>query len=431
MSDQKNILLLGSGGREHAFAWKLARSPRCGQLFIASGNAGTAACGKNIAINPLDFPAVGQFAAENNIDLLVVGPEEPLVRGLWDYFQADERLKNIPFVGPSQAGARMEGSKSWSKKFMQRHKIPTAAYREFNSSSLEEGLQYLKNHPLPIVLKADGLAAGKGVVICQNHKEAAQEFRDMLGGKFGASSELVVVEAFLSGIEFSVFVLTDGKNYKILPEAKDYKRIGEKDTGPNTGGMGAISPVPFVDETMWQKVEERIVKPTIQGLKKEKIPYRGFVFIGLIKVDNEPYVIEYNCRMGDPETEAVLPRLKNDLVTLLDNCARGTLGRVKIKTDPRTAATIVLVSGGYPGDYQKGKVIQGLDKTSGSLIFHAGTAVNEKSEVVSSGGRVIAVTSLGKDIPSALRKSKRNAKLIAFDGKYFRRDIGKDLLNGN
>lgn len=431
MSDQKNILLLGSGGREHAFAWKLARSPRCGQLFIAPGNAGTAACGKNIAINPLDFPAVGQFSLENNIDLLIVGPEEPLVRGLWDYFQADERLKNIPFVGPSQAGAMMEGSKSWSKKFMQRHKIPTAAYREFNSSSLEEGLQYLKNHPLPIVLKADGLAAGKGVVICQSHKEAAQEFRDMLGGKFGASSELVVVEAFLSGIEFSVFVLTDGKNYKILPEAKDYKRIGEKDTGPNTGGMGAISPVPFVDETMWQKVEERIVKPTIQGLKKEKIPYRGFVFIGLIKVDNEPYVIEYNCRMGDPETEAVLPRLKNDLVTLLDNCARGTLGRVKIKTDPRTAATIVLVSGGYPGNYQKGKTIQGLDKTSGSLIFHAGTAMNEKGEVVSSGGRVIAVTSLGKDIPSALRKSKRNAKLIAFDGKYFRRDIGKDLLNGN
>jgi len=425
---QRRILLLGSGGREHAFAWKLSRSPRCAKLFIGPGNAGTAKYGENVPLSPLDFPAIEKFVLDNQVDMVVVGPEEPLVRGIWDYFQEKESLKGTPVIGPSKAGAMLEGSKAWSKKFMERHNIPTAAYREFTGETLNEGLEYLKNHALPIVLKADGLAAGKGVVICDNHADAAQEFRDMLGGKFGTSGHRVVVEEFLSGIEFSVFVLSDGKNYKILPEAKDYKRIGEGDTGPNTGGMGAISPVPFVDEAMWQKVEERVIKPTVNGLRKEKIVYKGFIFIGFIRVKGEPYVIEYNCRMGDPETEVVLPRLKNDLVTLFENCAKGTLGRVKIRADRRTASTIMLVSGGYPGDYEKGKVISGLDKVKGSMVFHAGTTTNAKGEVVTAGGRVIALTSFGKDIPSAVRKSKRNAKVITFEGKHYRKDIGEDLL---
>lgn len=422
-----NILLLGSGGREHAFAWKLSKSKRCSHLFIAPGNAGTSACGQNVALNPLDFDAIGKFCLDNQINMVVVGPEEPLVRGIWDFFQENEKLKSIPVIGPSKAGAVLEGSKAWSKQFMQRHKIPTAAYREFTGETIGDGLQYLKKHSLPIVLKADGLAAGKGVVICQTHTEAEQEFQEMLSGKFGSAGHRVVVEEFLPGIEFSVFVLTDGKNYKILPEAKDYKRIGEGDTGPNTGGMGAVSPVPFVDETMWQKVEERIIRPTVKGLRKEKIPYKGFIFLGLIKVNGEPYVIEYNCRMGDPETEVVFPRLKNDLVTLFDNCAKNTLGRVKIRADQRTAATLFLVSGGYPGDYQKGKVITGLEKVKGSTAFHAGTT-EKGGETVTSGGRVIALTSFGKDIASAVRKSKRNAKVVDFEGKYYRRDIGKDLL---
>jgi len=425
---QRRILLLGSGGREHAFAWKLSRSPRCAKLFIGPGNAGTAEYGENVPLSPLDFPAIEKFVLDNQVDMVVVGPEEPLVRGIWDYFQEKESLKGVPVIGPSKAGAMLEGSKAWSKKFMERHNIPTAAYREFTGETLNEGLEYLKNHALPIVLKADGLAAGKGVVICGNHADAAQEFRDMLGGKFGTSGHRVVVEEFLSGIEFSVFVLSDGKNYKILPEAKDYKRIGEGDTGPNTGGMGAISPVPFVDEAMWQKVEERVIKPTVNGLRKEKIVYKGFIFIGFIRVKGEPYVIEYNCRMGDPETEVVLPRLKNDLVTLFENCAKGTLGRVKIRADRRTVSTIMLVSGGYPGDYEKGKVISGLDKVKGSMVFHAGTTTNAKGEVVTAGGRVIALTSFGKDIPSAVRKSKRNAKVITFEGKNYRKDIGEDLL---
>ena len=423
-----NILLLGSGGREHAFAWKLTQSKRCTKLFIAPGNAGTAAHGQNVPISPLDFPAVEKFVLENQIDMVVVGPEEPLVRGIWDYFQERAQLKNIPVIGPSKAGAVLEGSKAWSKQFMLRHNIPTAAYQEFTAETLEAGLIYLKNHTLPIVLKADGLAAGKGVVICQNHAEADAEMREMLGGKFGDASARVVVEEFLTGIEFSVFVLTDGKTYKILPEAKDYKRIGEGDTGPNTGGMGAVSPVPFVDELMWQKVEDRVIRPTVTGLKKEKIPYNGFIFFGFISVNGEPYVIEYNCRMGDPETEVVLPRLKNDLVTLFDNCARGTLGRVKIRADKRTATTVFLVSGGYPGDYAKGKIIQGLEKVNNGIAFHAGTTTNPSGDCVTAGGRVIALTSLGKDIPSALRKSNRNAKVIEFEGKSFRRDIGKDLL---
>lgn len=426
MNNQQRILLLGSGGREHALAWKLARSPRCSQLFVAPGNAGTSACGQNVALNPLDFEAVGRFCLEHEVDMLVVGPEEPLVRGIWDYFQENEKLRHIPVIGPSKAGAVLEGSKAWSKKFMQRHHIPTAAYREFTGENVEDGLRYLNKHPLPIVLKADGLAAGKGVVICQSHAEAEREFREMLGGKFGTAGHRVVVEEFLSGIEFSVFVLTDGKTYKILPEAKDYKRVGEGDTGPNTGGMGAVSPVPFVDEAMWQKVEERIIRPTVKGLKKEKIPYKGFIFFGLIKVNGEPYVIEYNCRMGDPETEVVLPRLKNDLVVLFDNCAKGTLGRLKIRADKRTAATIFLVSGGYPGDYQKGKAITGLEQVKGSMAFHAGTAVTEAG-CVTAGGRVVALTSFGKDIAAAIRKSKRSAKVVQFEGKYFRRDIGRDL----
>lgn len=426
-NNEQRILLLGSGGREHALAWKLSASKRCAKLFIAPGNAGTSACGQNVPVNPLDFQAVGKFSIENQIDMVVVGPEEPLVRGIWDYFQKHEQLKNIPFIGPSEAGAVLEGSKAWSKKFMQRHGIPTAAYREFTSAELEEGLRYLKNHALPIVLKADGLAAGKGVVICQSHKEADREFREMLGGKFGEAGSRVVVEAFLDGIEFSVFALTDGKTYKILPEAKDYKRIGEGDKGPNTGGMGAVSPVPFVDDILWEKVEERIIKPTVQGLRKEKIPYKGFIFFGLIRVENEPYVIEYNCRMGDPETEVVIPRLKNDLVTLFENCAKGTLGRVKIRADKRVATTVFLVSGGYPGDYEKGKVISGLENVKGTIAFHAGTTVKGET-IVTNGGRVIALTSYGKDIPSALRKSKRNARIVQFEGKYFRKDIGKDLL---
>ncbi len=360
--------------------------------------------------------------------MVIVGPEEPLVRGIWDYFQEREHLKTIPVIGPSKAGAVLEGSKAWSKKFMLRHNIPTAAYQEFSSETLEAGLTYLKTRTLPIVLKADGLAAGKGVIICQNHAEADAEMREMLGGKFGEASARVVVEEFLSGIEFSVFVLTDGKTYKILPEAKDYKRIGEGDTGPNTGGMGAVSPVPFVDEMMWKKVEERVIRPTVEGLKKEKIPYKGFIFFGFINVGGEPFVIEYNCRMGDPETEVVLPRLKNDLVMLFDHCARGTLGRVKIRTDKRSATTVFLVSGGYPGDYEKGKVITGLEKVMDGIAFHAGTSNAKGGACITAGGRVIALTSLGKDIPSALRKSNRNAKAIAFEGKNYRRDIGKDLI---
>lgn len=423
------LLLLGAGGREHAFAWKLRQSKRCAQLFIAPGNAGTSAYGQNVPLNPQDFPAIEQFVLENQIDMVIVGPEEPLVRGIWDYFQAHHKLKKIAVIGPSQAGAMLEGSKAWSKKFMLRHQIPTAGYQEFTAETLEAGLVYLKNHLLPIVLKADGLAAGKGVVICQSHAEAEVEMREMLGGKFGAASARVVVEEFLTGIEFSVFVLTDGKTYKILPDAKDYKRIGEGDTGPNTGGMGAVSPVPFVDDRMWTMVEQRIIIPTIEGLKKEKISYTGFIFFGIIRVEGEPFVIEYNCRMGDPETEVVMPRLKNDLVALFEHCAKGTLGRIKIRTDKRTATSIFLVSGGYPGQFEKGKVITGLEKVKGGIAFHAGTTTSKNGACVTSGGRVLALTSLGKDISAALRKSNRNANLIQFEGKVFRRDIGKDLLD--
>jgi len=422
-----NILLLGSGGREHAFAWKIAQSKRCTRLYIAPGNAGTALCGQNVALSPLDFDAVGRFVLENQVALVLVGPEEPLVRGIWDYFQRDTDLQHTPVIGPSAAGAVLEGSKAWAKQFMLRHKIPTAAYREFTGAELEEGLQYIRQHDLPIVLKADGLAAGKGVVIATTHAEAEQELREMLGGKFGSASARVVIEQFLTGIEFSVFVLTDGKTWKLLPEAKDYKRVGAGDTGPNTGGMGAVSPVPFADAAMMELVKTRIIEPTVAGLKKERIPYKGFIFFGLIVVNGEPFVIEYNCRMGDPETEVVLPRLKNDLVSLLVQCGKGTLSRATIRTDARAATTVFLVSGGYPGSYEKGKIINGLDKVKAGIVFHAGTK-SAGDQVVTDGGRVIALTSYGKDQVTALKRSNKNARTVQFEGKYFRDDIGKDVI---
>ncbi len=418
------ILLLGSGGREHAFAWKMSQSPLCNALFIAPGNAGTADCGTNVSLNPNDFDAVKSFCVEEKIDMIVVGPEEPLVRGIVDFFKKE--LPGVPLIGPSGIGAQLEGSKAFAKEFMAAFDIPTAAYREFTAGNLNEGIAYLATQSTPIVLKADGLAAGKGVLICQSVEEAQHELKEMLGGKFGAASAKVVVEAFLDGIEFSVFVLTDGKNYKVLPIAKDYKRIGEGDTGLNTGGMGAVSPVPFVDDSLMQKVEERIIKPTVEGLAKRNIDYKGFIFLGLIRVDGEPFVIEYNCRMGDPETEVVLPRLKNDLVELLQLTAAGRLNEATIEMDERAATTIMLVSGGYPETYEKGKAISGFDKVEGSIIFHAGTRA-ESDAVLTNGGRVIAVTSYGVDFRKALEISNRNAKVIDFEKKNFRHDIGFDL----
>jgi phosphoribosylamine--glycine ligase len=422
-----NILLLGSGGREHALAWKLTRSKRCSRLYIAPGNAGTAAHGENVALDPLDFAAVGRFVLEKGVDMVVVGPEEPLVRGIADYFRQEAPLRDVALIGPSGAGAQLEGSKAWAKQFMHRHGVPTAAYREFGTDELEAGIDYLRKHPLPIVLKADGLAAGKGVVICQTYLEADAELRAMLGGKFGEAGQRVVVEQFLDGVEFSVFVLTDGESYRLLPEAKDYKRAGENDTGPNTGGMGAVSPVPFFDAELLQKVEHRIIHPTVVGLRREKIPYTGFIFFGLIVVNGEPYVIEYNCRLGDPETEVVLPRLRNDLVALLDSCARGGLAQTRIAVSERAAATVMLVSGGYPGAYEKGKPIRGLAK-AGELAFHAGTRAAADGKVVTSGGRVIALTGRGASLQTALRRAYRAAAAIDFEGKTWRRDIGKDML---
>lgn len=425
----ERILLLGSGGREHAFAWKFSRSRRCGALFIAPGNAGTAECGQNVDLSPLDFEKVGRFVLDEGITMVVVGPEEPLVRGIWDYFKATPALQDIPVIGPSKAGAVLEGSKDWSKQFMVRHKIPTAAYCSFNATDMEAALAYVAEQPLPIVLKADGLAAGKGVVICGTHVEAEVELKAMLGGKFGAASARVVVEQFLTGIECSVFALTDGKTYKILPEAKDYKRIGEGDTGLNTGGMGAVSPVPFFDAALRERIEKQVIKPTVAGLKKEKIPYTGFLFFGLMIASNgQPYVIEYNCRMGDPETEVVLPRLKNDLVTLFRACAEGRLSRIKIQERPDTAVTVMLVSGGYPGDYEKGKLMTGLEKVKGSLPFHAGTIRDAAGALRTNGGRVLAMTSYGNNIPEAAALSFKNAEHVVFEGCYFRRDIGKDLV---
>ncbi len=421
-----NILLLGSGGREHAFAWKLSQSPHCSQLFIAPGNSGTDACGTNLPLSPNNFEAIKKAVLAYRIGMLVVGPEEPLVRGIADFCKANSLLQKLIVIGPGAQGAMLEGSKAFAKQFMQEQGIPTAAYREFSADELEQGLAYIATQPPPIVLKADGLAAGKGVVICADIAEAQQELSAMLGGKFGEASSKVVIEQFLDGIEFSVFVLTDGKSYQILPVAKDYKRIGEGDTGLNTGGMGAVSPVPFVDDLLMKKVEKRIVKPTIEGLQKRGIDYQGFIFLGLIKVNNDPYVIEYNCRMGDPETEVVLPRLQNDLVELFMATANGTLEEVHIQQDPRFATTIVLVSGGYPQAYQKGKTISGLPQIQDSTVFHAGSK-QQGGHLVTNGGRVMAITSYGSSLAAALSTSKSNADKIAFEGKYFRKDIGFDL----
>lgn len=423
-----NILLLGSGGREHALAWKLRQSSRCENLYIAPGNAGTQACGINVAIGVNDFEKIGEFVLENHIQMVVVGPEEPLVKGIYDYFQTRPALQQVMVIGPSMAAAQLEGSKAFAKAFMQRHGIPTAAYREFHTENFEEGLEYLRSHPLPVVLKADGLAAGKGVIICNNTVEATAEFELMVHqSKFGEAGKKVVIEEFLHGIELSVFVLTDGKDYVILPAAKDYKRIGEGDTGLNTGGMGAVSPVPFADAAFMQKVESKIIRPTINGLHSEGLTYKGFIFFGLIKVGDEPYVIEYNCRMGDPETEVVMPRLQTDLVTLLEKTHRGELAGLQVQQDPRFAVTVMAVSGGYPGDYLKGFTIEGLDKVNAdALIFHAGTARQGES-VVTAGGRVLAVTSLGASIGECAELSLNVLRTIRFRDMYYRRDIGYEF----
>ena len=422
-----NILLLGSGGRESAFAWKMSQSPLCSQLFIAPGNGGTGVYGKNINLNINNFEAVKALVLKENIELVVVGPEEPLVNGIHDFFAEDESLSKIPVIGPKKEGAILEGSKDFSKQFMARHGIPTASSRSFTSKTLEEGLTYLQSHPLPVVLKADGLAAGKGVLIIDNTEEAQEELKLMLSGKFGEAGTTVVIEEFLSGIELSVFVLTDGENYVILPEAKDYKRIGQADTGLNTGGMGSVSPVPFASKAFLDEVERDIIIPTISGLKKDKINYTGFIFFGLIKVNEKPFVIEYNCRMGDPETESVVPRIENDLVELFLATAKQKLKGYKLNISPKNAATVMIVAGGYPGEYEKGKAITGIDNVRQSLVFHAGTAL-EGGVVKTNGGRVIAVSSLQDSQFDALQSATADAARIYFDGKYFREDIGFDLV---
>lgn len=424
-----NILIIGSGGREHAIAWKIRQSNKCRHLFVAPGNAGTSGIATNVEIGVTDFKKLGEFSLEHDIQLIVVGPEVPLVEGVVDYFRSVAELRHILIVGPDKVGAQLEGSKDFSKKFMERHNIPTASSKTFTSANLAEGLAYLDTHSLPIVLKADGLAAGKGVIISNSKEESKQVLTEMISDKkFGDASTKVVIEQFLDGIEVSVFVLTDGKNYKILPEAKDYKRIGEGDTGPNTGGMGAVSPVSFADATFMKKVEERIIKPTIDGLNKEGIDYVGFIFFGLISVKDEPFVIEYNARMGDPETEVVMPRIESDLVELLVAAAKKELDQVKIKFSDKAATTVMLVAGGYPDEYEKGHPISGLDKVKDVFAFHAGTKAGSKGEVLSNGGRVIALTAYGETIGDALNKSKAAAELVTWQDRYYRKDIGFDLL---
>lgn len=424
-----NILILGSGGREHAFAWKIAQSPLCDDLFVAPGNAGTASVATNIDLSYNDFEAIATLILEKRIELVIVGPEEPLVAGIIDFLHGRPELKHVRLIGPDQRGAQLEGSKEFSKDFMQKYGIPTASYRSFTTEQVDEGMDYIFDQPLPIVLKADGLAAGKGVIIAENHKDAQKCLQEMLvDGKFGEAGNKVVIEQFLKGIELSVFVLTDGESYKILPEAKDYKRIGENDTGLNTGGMGAVSPVLFADSNFLKKVEDKVVKPTLAGLKNEGIKYVGFIFIGLMNVKGEPYVIEYNVRMGDPETEVVLPRIQSDLVTLLTAAAKGTLQDTPMTISPQVAVTTVVVSGGYPEHYEKGKVIADTDKTEDVLVFHAGTTFNSNAEVVTNGGRVLVLTGIANSLENAVHKSQRAAQTIQFEGKYYRHDIGLDLL---
>ncbi|WP_158728068.1 MULTISPECIES: phosphoribosylamine--glycine ligase [unclassified Flavobacterium] len=421
------ILLLGSGGREHAFAWKMVQSPLCEKLFVAPGNAGTAAIATNLAMSPTDFEAIKTFAIQENVGMVVVGPEDPLVKGIYDFFLNDPALRHIPVIGPSKIGAQLEGSKEFAKEFLIKHNIPTAAYDSFTAETVEQGCEFLETLQPPYVLKADGLAAGKGVLIIQDLAEAKEELRNMLvHQKFGVASSKVVIEEFLDGIELSCFVLTDGKSYKILPTAKDYKRIGEGDTGLNTGGMGAVSPVPYVDAVLMEKIETRIVKPTIDGFQKDGIAYKGFVFIGLINVNNEPIVIEYNVRMGDPETEVVIPRLQTDLVELFLAVANEKLDEINLEIDPRSATTVMLVSGGYPEDFEKGKVITGLENVQDAIVFHAGTKLDQGA-IVSNGGRVLAITSYGNDFQEAIKKSYQNIDKLHFDKMFFRKDIGNDL----
>ncbi len=426
-----NILLIGSGGREHTLAWKLKQSPLCDNLFIAPGNAGTGLCGTNIAIAVSDFDALADACFANEVDIILVGPEEPLVKGIYDYFKNKKGLEKLIIIGPSKAASQLEGSKAFAKAFMNRHQIPTAAYGEFTADKYLEGIEYIKSQSLPIVLKADGLAAGKGVLICQNHLEAAAEFELMLlCAKFGEAGNKVVIEEFLKGIELSIFVLTDGENYVLLPEAKDYKRIGEADTGLNTGGMGAVSPLPFVTGEFLQKVKEKIIEPTIAGLKKDELDYKGFIFLGLMNDGGEPKVIEYNCRLGDPETEVIIPRLKNDLVELLIATGNQQLKEIKIETDERAVATVVAVSGGYPGDYEKGKIISGLQGSviEGSIVFHSGTK-REDDVVVTNGGRVLAITAFGDSIKEAVELSNYMMEQLSFEGMYYRSDIGFEFKN--